>query len=389
MLEAAVVVLVLAVVGLAFLALRRPASGAGETEALRNDINILRETNSRSIEMIAKQVQAMGGNVQTALEAVRADVGNRLDANAGAMTQASKTVGDRVATVQATFAGLQEQVGKMSEQAREVSDLSRSIADLQRILSSPKVRGGFGEDSLEAMLAQVFPREFFEMQYPFPSGEVVDAILKFPQGLLAIDSKFPLENFRRILAAESEADRKVARRDFLKDVRKRIDEVASKYIRPQDGTLSLALAYIPAENVYYEAIIRDEEGNDLRTYCMQRNVFPVSPNSLYAYLQTIVIGLNGMRISERAQSILRQLESLRMEMHKFTAEYETAGKHLRNATSKYDESARLLNKVETRVQGLSDHRGEQLSLIEGEAQQRALELELEQKQEVSERSAKN
>ena len=372
MLEVAVVVLVIAVVGLAFVALRRPAGGADETAALRNDINILRETNNKSIEMIAKQVQAIGGNVQTALEAVRADVGNRLDANAGAMTQATKTVGDRVASVQATFAGLQEQVGKMSEQAREVSDLSRSIADLQRILSSPKVRGGFGEDSLETMLAQVFPREFFEMQYPFPSGEVVDAILKFPQGLLAIDSKFPLENFRRILAAESEADRKVARRDFLKDVRKRIDEVASKYIRPQDGTLSLALAYIPAENVYYEAIIRDEEGNDLRTYCMQRNVFPVSPNSLYAYLQTIVIGLNGMRISERAQSILRQLESLRMEMGKFTAEYETVGKHLRNATSKYDESARLLNKVETRVQGLSDHRGEQLSLIEAEAEKKEL-----------------
>jgi DNA recombination protein RmuC len=372
MLEAAVVVLVIAVVGLAFLALRRPAGGAGETEALRNDINILRETNNKSIEMIAKQVQALGGNVQTALEAVRADVGSRLDANAGAMTQATRTVGDRVASVQATFAGLQEQVGKLSEQAREVSDLSRSISDLQRILSSPKVRGGFGEDSLETMLAQVFPREFYEMQYPFPSGEVVDAILKFPQGLLAIDSKFPLENFRRILAAESEADRKAARRDFLKDVRKRIDEVASKYIRPQDGTLSLALAYIPAENVYYEAIIRDEEGNDLRAYCMQRNVFPVSPNSLYAYLQTIVIGLNGMRISERAQSILRQLESLRVEMDKFTAEYETVGKHLRNATTKYDESARLLNKVETRVQGLSDHRGEQLSLIEAEAQKKGL-----------------
>lgn len=373
MLEVAVVVLVIAVVGLALLALRRPAGGAGETEALRNDINILRETSNKSIEMIAKQVQAMSGNVQTALEAVRADVGNRLDANASAMAQASKTVGDRVASVQATFAGLQEQVGGMTEQARNLSELSKSVTDLQRILSSPKVRGGFGEDSLEQMLAQVFPREFFEMQYPFASGEVVDAILKFPQGMLAIDSKFPLENFRRIVEAETEADRKVARREFLKDVRKRIDEIASKYIRPQDGTLSLALAYIPAENVYYEAIIRDEEGNDLRAYCSERHVFPVSPNSLYAYLQTVVIGLNGMRISERAQSILRELESLRMEMAKFTGEYETVGKHLRNAATKYEDSARLLNKVETRVQGLSDHRGEQLSLIEAEAQKKELE----------------
>ena len=373
MLEVAVVVLVIAVVVLVALVVRRPAAGGGETEALRNDINILRETNNKANEMIAKQVQAIGTNVQTALEAVRSDMGNRLDANAGAMTQASRTVGDRVASVQATFAGLQEQVGKMSEQARQVADLSHSITDLQRILSSPKVRGGFGEDSLEQMLTQVFPREFFEMQYSFGSGDVVDAILKFPQGKLAIDSKFPLENFRRLVEAESEADRKVARRDFLKDVRKRIDEIASKYIRPQDGTLSLALAYIPAENVYYEAIIRDEEGNDLRAYCIERHVFPVSPNSLYAYLQTIVIGLNGMRISERAQSILKELESLRAEVERFTGEYDTVGKHLRNATTKYDESARSLNKVETRVQGLSNHRGEQLSLIEGEAAKEELE----------------
>lgn len=370
MLEAAVVVLVLAVVGLAFLALRRPAGGGGEAEALRHEIGVLRETNNRSIEMIAKQVQALGGNVQTALEAVRSDVGNRLDANASAMVQASKTVGDRVASVQATFAGLQEQVGGMTEQARNLSELSRSVTDLQSILSSPKLRGGLGEAELESLLAEVFARHQFETQYSFKSGERADAVLKFPQGKVVIDSKFPLENFRRMGQAATEGEKKSARREFLKDVRKHIDSIAGKYILPEEGTLPFALAYIPAENVYYEAIIRDEEGNDLYRYCIERRVLPVSPNSLYAYLQTIMIGLNGMRISERAESILRELESLRVEVEKFTGEYETVGKHLRNAATKYDESARSLNKVETRVQGLSDHRGEQLTLIEAEAEQR-------------------
>ncbi len=368
MLEAAVVVLAIAVVVLVALAVRRPAGGGGETEALLNDINILRETNNKSIEMIAKQVQALGGNVQTALEAVRSDVGSRLDANASAMAQASKTVGDRVASVQATFAGLKEQMGGMTEQARNLSELSKSVTDLQSILSSPKLRGGLGEAELESLLGEVFSRHQFETQYSFKSGERADAVLKFPQGKVVIDSKFPLENFRRMGRAGSDADKKTARRDFLKDVRKHIDSIAGKYILPEEGTLPFALAYIPAENVYYEAIIRDEEGNDLYRYCIERRVLPVSPNSLYAYLQTIVIGLNGMRISERAESILKELESLRVEVAKFTDEYATVGKHLRNATTKYDESARLLNKVETRVQGLSDHRGEQLSLIEDEAQ---------------------
>lgn len=367
---------VIAAVAALFVALR-VRSGGDDAAALRNDVNTLRETNSKSIEMIADQVRSISGNVQTALEAVRSDVGNRLDAinknvgdrlseNVTAMSSTSKTVNDRIATVQGTFAELQKQVGEVGEQARQITELSKTLTDLQRILSSPKARGGFGEAQLESMLSQVFPREFFEMQYAFSSGEIADAVLKFPQGKVAIDSKFPLENFRRIADAPSDAEKKAARREFLKDVRRRIDEIANKYIRPQDGTLSLALAYIPAENVYYEAVIRDEDGNDLYAYCIQRNVFPVSPNSLYAYLHTIVVGLNGMRISERAESILREIESLRVEVTKFTDEYSTVGKHLRNATSKYDESAKLLNKVEGRVQNLSNHKGEQLSLLEAE-----------------------
>src|SRR5581483_1589285 len=133
-----------------------------------------------------------------------------------------------------------------------------------------------------------FAREQYELQYRFASGEIADAIVRFPQGMVAIDSKFSLENFRRMAEANGDGDRKGARRDFLKDVRKRVDEIATKYVRPADGTLPFALMYIPAENVYYEAILRDEDGNDLYTYCFQKKVVPVSPNSLYAYLQTIV-----------------------------------------------------------------------------------------------------
>ena len=367
MTEIVLLVVAIGAMIVAVLALTRNRGGAApEVDALRNDVNVLRETNAKSIALIAEQVRSISGNVQTALESVRTEVGNRLDANVTAMQQTTKTVGDRIATVQSTFAGLQQQVGAMGEQARQVAELSRSITDLQRILSSPKARGGFGEEQLESLIAQVFPKELFQRQYTFSSGDIVDVVLLFPQGKLAIDSKFPLPSFRRISDAQNDNDRKAARRDFLKDVRKHIDDIAAKYIRPQDGTLSLALAYIPAENVYYETIIRDEEGNDLRAYCAQKSVLPVSPNSLYAYLQTIVVGLNGMRISERAESILRDIESVRVEIAKFGDEYAVVGKHLRNATSKYDESAKVLAKVETRVQALSNNRGEQLSLIEGE-----------------------
>lgn len=373
MLEAAVAVLVVAVVVLAVLLTRRPAPSQGpELAALHNDLNILRETTQQSLRMMNeafdRQLQGMGSNVQTALAGVQTEVGGRLEAmnqnvaqrlneNLQAMRDTSGSVGDRIASVQATFAELQKQMGGLSEQARQLSETSKQVADLQRIFTAPKLRGGFGEAQLDALLSQVFAREQFQLQYQFSSGDIADAVIHFPMGRVAIDSKFPLENFRRMLEASSDADRKTARREFLKDVKRRVDEIAARYIRPADGTLPFALAYIPAENVYYEAIIRDEEGNDVYQYCVERRVFPVSPNSLYAYLQTIVVGMSGMRISQRAQSILRELDSLRHELEKLEEIYGTLGQHLKNAVARFDDGSRALDRLEGRVNALAGGTG--------------------------------
>lgn len=357
----------------------RPPSVADEQalQAVRNDLNLLRETSDRSIrqltEIFGGELRNLGSNVQTGLAAVTSEVNNRLDAvnknvadrlsdNVSAMGATTKAVTDRIANVQETFAGLQKQVGEMSEQARQLAEISKSVSALQHALTVPKARGGFGETQLENLLSQVFAREQYQMQYPFPSGDIADAVLLFTQGKVAIDSKFPLENFARMAEAPSEAEKKARRRDFLKDVRKRIDEVAEKYVRPADGTLPFALMYIPAENVYYETIIRDEDDNDLYSYCLQRRVVPVSPNSLYAYLQTILVGLNSMRISQRAESILREIESLRLELGRFTDLYTTVGKHLKNAGDRFEEGSRALDKLENRVQSLAGNRGEQMEL---------------------------
>jgi len=259
--------------------LRRPAtSDVPAIEALRNDFNVLRESTDRSVshvtDVFSKQLDCMGDNVQKALGAVSGNVAERLEAmnrhlaerlneNVRAMSGTSKEVNDRMAHVQGIFAELQKQVGGMSEQARRLAELSKSIADLQHILTAPKLRGGFGEEQLENLLAMVFAREQYRTQYAFSTGDRADAVLMFPQGMVAIDSKFSLENFRRIAEVETEPEKKAARREFLRDVRKRVDEIAGKYIRPAEGTLPFALMYIPAENVYYEAIIRDDDESGL------------------------------------------------------------------------------------------------------------------------------
>ncbi|MBV9608346.1 MAG: DNA recombination protein RmuC [Acidobacteria bacterium] len=386
----AIVALAAVVIAVVFM-VRRGGTSAGDRQALdamRTELNALRETTDKSIQSIttifSTQLRDVTTNVQTAMARVNSDVGNRLDTisqtvsqrlneNAAAMTQATGSVNDRIANVQNTFAGLQQQIGQMGEQARQLGEMSKSISDLQHILTAPKLRGGFGEEQLETLLATVFAREQYELQYRFASsGEIADAVVFFPQGMVAIDSKFSLENFRRMAQASGDGDRKIARRDFLKDVRKRVDEIATKYVRPADGTLPFALMYIPAENVYYEAILRDEDGNDLYSYCFQKKVVPVSPNSLYAYLQTIVVGLKSMHVSQRAQAILGELESLRVELDKFNIVYEKLGRHMKNASNSYEESGRALGKLEDHVERLAGSGPKQMDLAIAEEKQRAL-----------------
>jgi DNA recombination protein RmuC len=372
---AAIVVAVAILVGIGLLVRNRPSP---EAQALRSDLNLLRQSSEKSLQNIAgifaNQVQAMNTNLQNALAGVTAEVGNRLDAvnqnvsarlneNAVALQSSSRDVNDRMLSVQTTFAGLQKQVGEITEQARQLGEVSKSISALERVLSGPKLRGGFGETQLESMLAEVFPREQYAMQYRFSSGDAADAVLFFPQGMVAIDSKFSLENFRRMAESDGDNGKKTARRDFLKDVRRRIDEIAGKYIRPADGTLPFALMYIPAENVYYEAVIRDDDGTDLYQYCIQKRVIPVSPNSLYAYLQTIMVGLNSLRIGQRAEAVLREIESLKIELEKFDKVFNVLGNHLKNAGRSYEDSARELTKVEGRVESLSNGGVEQKKLF--------------------------
>ena len=353
-----------------------------EARDLRNDVVLLRQTTEKSIQtmntVFSGQLQAVTSHMQVSLASVTADLGSRLDSinrqvteqlNQGTnvMNANSEAIGKNIAAVQITFAGLQKQVGEMTEQARQLSDVSRAVTAIEHVLRAPKLRGNFGEEQLENLLGLVFSKQQYELQHRFSSGETVDAILLLPLGYVAVDAKFPLENFRRIAESESEDEKRVLRRDFLRDVRKRVDEIASRYIRPAEGTLPFALMYVPAENVYYEAVIRNEdEPFQLYRYCLEKRVIPVSPNSFYAYLQTIMVGLKGMQVSQRAETIVREIESLKIELEKFSKAYDTVGTHIKNATAKLEESSRLLNKVELRVEGLSGDGVEQQTLFDVE-----------------------
>jgi DNA recombination protein RmuC len=137
----------------------------------------------------------------------------------------------------------------------------------------------------------------------------------------------------------------------MADIKKHIDAIAGKYILPDEGTYDFALMYIPAENVYYETIIKDDatEDRSLCQYAMSKRVIPVSPNTLYAYLQAIVLGLKGMKIEDRAKDILRYLNRLQIDFSKFRDEFSLMGRHLGHAQASYLNAERRLEQMAQRL----------------------------------------
>jgi len=231
--------------------------------------------------------------------------------------------------------------------------VGKDVSSLHELLRAPKFRGGFGELLLERLLADILPRGSYTLQYRFRNGGIVDAVVRIGKNKVPIDSKFPMEDFERMIKAESEEEQKALRNQFTRNIKKHIDDVA-KYILPDENTFNFALMYIPAENVYYETIIRGSEDSDIFSYSLEKRVIPVSPNSFYAYLQVIVQGLKGLRFEEAAGEILAYVGRLQSDLDDFQQDYEVMGGHIHHAVKRYDEASRKLARFGDKLQRASE-----------------------------------
>jgi len=265
-------------------------------------------------------------------------VTNQLQNNTGQM-------GSRLDTAAKVIQDVQNKLGELGKATQEIKELGQSVSKLEEMLKAPKLRGGLGELLLEDLLKQVLPAGSYGIQYRFKSGQAVDAVIRLANGMVPVDSKFPLENFQKMLEAKSEQEKRTAARLFRSDVRKHIDAIAQKYIVPDEGTYDFALMYIPAENIFYETIIKDESFPDdesLQMYAGAKHVIPVSPNSFFAYLRVIVLGLKGLQIERSAKEIYEYLSRLGSELQKFNEVFDTLGAQLNNAKNNYDKADRQL-----------------------------------------------
>ncbi len=242
---------------------------------------------------------------------------------------------------------------QIKEELKQVQDTVKDVSTFQEIFKAPKLRGQWGEASLEHILSQHFPLELYKTQYLFSSGEQVDAVLKLPNGrVLPIDSKFPSENFTRMIEAISEEEKSAFQKKFIEDVKNRINEIALKYVLPAEGTTDFALMYIPAEAVYYEIVNNVGREFDLTNYAWLKRVILTSPNTIYLTLRTIEHWFKDTQISRQTQDILKRLNKINQDAAKLMDDFRKLGGHLRSAVSAYDSSEKRLNLFSDKVEKL-------------------------------------
>jgi len=255
---------------------------------------------------------------------------------------------------------LNKQIGELQGTNKQMMQVGTEVRRLQDILSSPKLRGQMGEWSLENLLSQILPKDSYKLEHTFKDGKMVDALIQLVDFSVPVDAKFPLPGFEKVVKAEAEEEKIKLRRQFLKDVNNHIDKIASDYIRPAEGTLDFALCYIPAENVYYETIIKYVgETQDILQYSLDKKVIPVSPNLLYVYLMTVAMGLHGLQIEKQAAEIRQNLKKLNASFADFGGTWEILGKHLRNAYSQYDEGQKKLDRFGMHLDQIQEKTEEQ------------------------------
>ncbi len=271
---------------------------------------------------------------------------HRLDRNADvlerSMRATNETIGSRLDKTSEMLSVVGQRVGEMSE-------IGRSMRDLGDLLKSPKLRGNIGEYVLRDLLAQYLPRTSFDLQYPFKNGYIADAIIRTDQGLLCIDSKFPLENFKKMYECTHDEEKERARKDFIRDVRRHIDAISMKYIVPEEKSLDYAIMYVPSESIYYEVICQQHE---LLEYAQSKQVIIVSPSVFYAYLQVILLSLEGRKVEAQAMELMRNFRSLQLEFKRFSETFGLGMKHLGNARNAFDDATVKYQVVEGKLQSL-------------------------------------
>ena len=262
-----------------------------------------------------------------------------------------KKLAENTKKLDARLDGAAREIAKVSGELGKMSEIRGSVESLTNFLKHSKRRGNLGEEGLKEMLSEALPKEKWKLQFQFSSGEAVDAVIETKNGRIPVDSKFPLENFDKMRTATDEKETETFRKEFGKDVKKHIDAIAKKYIRPEEGTTDFAVMYLPAESIYNEA----SENSEISKHARSRNVQLVSPNSFFSFLRVVLIAFQSEKFEENAKKVLSLISGVKTEAGKFGENLSVLNRHVSNSKTKMDEVVGGFARLETKIERVGEY----------------------------------
>lgn len=257
-------------------------------------------------------------------------------------------------TVHRQLVEVAQGVAETRESTKQVFTIAEQIRNLERVLKHQKQRGSLGEQSLKLILDNVLPPDAYALQYQFPGGETVDAVILAKEGMIPIDAKFPLDNYLRIADETDDARRAELETAFKGDLKRRIDETA-KYVQPDKGTLPFAFMFIPAEGIYYDLMVNEVGAMKVNTRTLidyaynEKKVIIVSPTTFAAYLQSVLYGFKAFKVEETAKEIARNVENLSRHLRAYEDYFRKLGASLSTTVNHYNAAYEELSKIDKDV----------------------------------------
>lgn len=315
-----------------------------EDTALMEWLKEMKGTVEKNTEVLERQLKDQRTSIEEQMK-------NQRDT----LSQQTKFISERLEKSSDVIREVQKQLGGIQEFGTDMKDLSN-------ILKSPKLRGGLGEQFLYEILENYLPKDLYKTQYKFRDGNACDAVVFTDRGIIPIDSKFPMENFKAMVVAETQIDRDKFKKVFISDVKRRIEEISSKYILPEEKTTDQAIMYVPSENVYYELVVNTPEIDE---FARAKSVILTSPNTLTYFLKVLLVAYQQHELEKHAGKILKSLAGIKIDAQKFNEDLDVLGRHISNSYKSMDgvknRFTRLFGKIE-KIQAIEPK--EEKSLLE-------------------------
>jgi len=298
------------------------------------------EKDDNSVQLLLNQINELSRTIDNKLGESQKEINQSMRYQS---TETSRIIAD-----------ITEKITRLDETNKQVVSFADQLKNLQDILKNPKQRGILGEYYLETLLKNVMPPGSYQMQYPFPDGTIVDAVVFIKDKIIPIDSKFSLENYNRISETNDKTEKERLEKVFVNDLKNRIVET-SKYIQPDQNTMDFAFMFIPHEAIYYDLLINkigaitEDTENLIQRAASKYKVIIVSPTSFLAYLQTVLQGLKAMQIEEGAKDIVKRVGELGKHLQSYDEVHQKLGNAISTVVNHFNKSNHEFRKIDKDV----------------------------------------